>query len=218
VTEVQIVDPRVEDYMRRLAARYDEPVLLEMEQAAGDRGFPIVGRLVGAMLEILARSVGARRVFEMGSGFGYSGYWFSRAVGPDGEVHLTDGNPDHERAATDYLTRAGLAGPVRFHVGDAIEELGNVDGTFDVVFNDIDKQDYPRAWEVARDRVRVGGLYICDNVIQAGGSNAATREDEGHAGWAEAIDAHNRAVATDESFLSMMIPIRDGDLVALRIA
>ena len=70
-------------------------------------------------VEVLARSVGARRVIELGSGFGYSAYWFSRAVGPDGEVHLTDGDPANERKALDYLGRAGSGEPVRWHVGDA---------------------------------------------------------------------------------------------------
>jgi predicted O-methyltransferase YrrM len=214
---MNIVDPKVEEYMRDLASRLDEPVLLEMEREGEERDFPIVGRLVGATLEILARAVGAKRVFELGSGFGYSAYWFSRAVGPKGEVHLTDGNPDFEKKAMDYLTRAGLAEPVIFHVGDAIEELDSVEGEFDVIFNDIDKQDYPRAWEAARDRIRVGGLYICDNVIQAGGSNAATGEDGPHPGWARAIDRHNRAVAADDRYLGTLLPIRDGDLVAIRI-
>ena len=215
---MDVADHRVEEYMRGLVARYDEDVLLDMEREGSERDFPIVGRLVGVTLELLARSVCARRVFELGSGFGYSAYWFSRAVGPEGEVHLTDGNPDFEGAAMDYLGRAGLAGPIRFHVGDALEEFSKVDGDFDVVFNDIDKHDYPRAWEVARDRVRVGGLYVCDNAIQAGGSNAVTGQEGRHDGWAQAIDRHNRAVAADERYVSTLLPIRDGDLVALRIA
>src|ERR671935_1592155 len=124
---MDIVDPRVEDYMRSLLERYDEPVLLEMEAEGKEHGFPIIGRLVGVAVELLTRSVGARRVFELGSGFGYSAYWFSRAVGPEGEVHLTDGNPDFEKAALDYLGRAGLAASIRFHVGDGLEEMAKVD-------------------------------------------------------------------------------------------
>ena len=81
---MDIVDPRVEDYMRSLLTRYDEPVLLEMEAEGKESGFPIIGRLVGVTVELLARSVGAERVFELGSGFGYSAYWFSKALGPAG--------------------------------------------------------------------------------------------------------------------------------------
>ncbi|MER3437572.1 MAG: O-methyltransferase, partial [Chloroflexota bacterium] len=93
--------------MRGLASRHDEPILLEMERLAKERSFPIVGRLVGELLEILALSIGARTVFEMGSGFGYSAYWFSRAVGPSGRVICTDGDPVNRAQAEDFLTRAG---------------------------------------------------------------------------------------------------------------
>src|SRR5919198_1741392 len=113
---MEITNPKIEDYIRGLLARYDEPVLLEMEKEGKERGFPIVGRMVGVVLEMLARSIGAGRVVELGSGYGYSGYWFSRAVGPDGELHLTDGDPDNETKARGYLTRAGLWDPVTFHV------------------------------------------------------------------------------------------------------
>src|SRR5690242_5669346 len=144
---MDIVDPRIEDYMRTLQARHDEPVLLEMEQEAKDKGFPIIGRLCGVTVEVLARGIGAKRVFELGSGYGYSGYWFSRAVGPRGELHLTDGDPENERKALDYLGRAGLAEPVTYHVGDAVKSLQAIDGEFDIIYCDIDKWEYPHAWE-----------------------------------------------------------------------
>jgi predicted O-methyltransferase YrrM len=215
---MDIVDPRVEDYMRSLLGRYDEPVLLEMEAEGKERGFPIIGRLVGVTVELLARSVGSRRVFELGSGFGYSAYWFSRAVGPGGEVHCTDGDPDNEPKALDYLTRAGLAELVRWHVGDAVTNLSGVDGDFDVIYNDIDKQGYPEAWRAAAERVRIGGLYVCDNVLWSG-QVAEPRGDHGRDRiTTAAIREHNRLVADDERFVSSIVPTRDGVFVALRVA
>ena len=74
---MDIVNPQVEAYMRGLLARHDEPMLLEMETEAQVNGLPIIGRLVGVTVEVLARSIGAKRVFEFGSGYGYSAYWFS---------------------------------------------------------------------------------------------------------------------------------------------
>src|SRR6266571_6485229 len=112
---MDIVDPRIDAYMRDRLDRFDEPVLLQMESEAEERGFPIVGRNVGVTLEVLARSLGAKRVIELGSGFGYSGYWFSRAVGAGGELHLTDGDPENEKKARDYLERARSFEPVTFH-------------------------------------------------------------------------------------------------------
>src|SRR5512144_3197785 len=99
---MDIVNPEVEAYMRTLLARYDEEVLLEMGREGAERGFPIIERLVGVTVELLARSIGARRVFELGSGFGYSAYWFARAVGGGGEVHCTDGDADNVDAGKRY--------------------------------------------------------------------------------------------------------------------
>ncbi len=209
---MDIVDPRVETYVRSLLDRHDEPVLLEMEAEARSRGFPIVGRIVGTTLEILARTIEARRAMELGSGFGYSAYWFSRAVGPGGELHLTDGDPENETKALDYLGRAGLAEPVRFHVGDAVTSLRAVEGEFDVIYNDIDKEGYPDAWRAARDRVRVGGLYLCDNVLWYGRVTGIEPDDR-----TPAILEHNVMIADDERYLSVIDPVRDGVMLALRV-
>jgi predicted O-methyltransferase YrrM len=215
---VDIVNPQVEEYMRSLAARHDEPVLLEMEAEAKERDFPIVGRLVGVTLEILARGIGARRVFEMGSGYGYSAYWFSRAVGPEGELHLTDNDPENEMKAFAYLERVNLDLPLRFHVGEALEALSLAPGEFDIVYCDIDKGNYPDAWKLARDRIRVGGLYICDNVLWSGRVAQEKVEDDVRPGWTEAIREHNRLIAEDERYLSSIVPTRDGVMVALRLS
>lgn len=203
--------------MRSLLTRYDEPVLLEMEAEGKERGFPIIGRLVGVTVELLARSVGAKRVFELGSGFGYSAYWFARAVGPSGEVHGTDGDPANEPKALDYLSRAGLAEPIRWHVGDAVTHLGAAPGEFDVVYNDIDKDGYPAAWMAARERIRVGGLYVCDNVLWSGRVAVQDRDDPRPV-YTHAILEHNRMVAEDDRFISSIVPTRDGVFVALRVA
>lgn len=203
--------------MRSLLRRYDEPVLLEMEAEGKERGFPIIGRLVGVTVELLARSVGAKRVFELGSGFGYSAYWFARAVGPSGEVHGTDGDPANEPKALDYLSRAGLAEPIRWHVGDAVTHLGAAPGEFDVVYNDIDKDGYPAAWMAARERIRVGGLYVCDNVLWSGRVAVQDRDDPRPV-YTQAILEHNRLIAEDDRFISSIVPTRDGVFVALRVA
>ena len=215
---MDIVHPAIERYMAELAESDDEPVLLEMERLAADEGFPIVGRLCGRYLEVLARSIGARRIFEMGSGFGYSAYWFSRATGPDGEIHLTDTEPDNERRALDFLRRAGLDAPIRYHVGDAFDALEQEGGLFDVVYVDIDKVDYLRAWEAGRERVRVGGYYVCDNMLWSGRVTAELDEPDDRPEWTEAIVATNRAIAGDERFRETINPTRDGVVAALRIA
>lgn len=215
---MDIVSPEVEAYVARLLDRHTEPVLAEMEAEGARRGFPIVGRYVGVTLELLARSIGAQRMIELGSGFGYSAYWFARAVGDRGEVHCTDGDPENARKAMDYLSRAGLSSPVVYHVGEAVGILRDeVEGTFDLVYCDIDKGGYPDAWRAARDRIRLGGLYVCDNVLWYGRVADAEVEDD-RPELTEAIREHNRLVAEDDRYLSSVLPIRDGVMVAMRLA
>jgi caffeoyl-CoA O-methyltransferase len=211
------MDDAVEQYLTNLAeVEHDDPVLRDMEARADEHGFPIVGRATGRYLELAARAVGARRVMELGSGYGYSAYWFARAVGADGSIVCTDGDPDNAALAQTYLTAAGVWDRVRYRVGDALEGFAQEDGEFDVVYNDVDKWGYPDCWRAARDRVRVGGLYLCDNVIWSG--HVATGTDrEGLEGWTAAIVEHNRLVAEDDRYVASIVPIRDGVMTALRV-
>src|SRR5579885_186886 len=88
---IPINHPRIVKYLNGLAAKYDARVLKDMESYGHKRGFPIIDRLCGAMLHLLALSIGAKKIFELGSGFGYSAYWFSKAAGSKGKVWCTDG-------------------------------------------------------------------------------------------------------------------------------
>jgi caffeoyl-CoA O-methyltransferase len=211
----ELTAPAVEEYIQSLLSRYDEPVLLEMEREGRERNFPIVGRMVGVVLELLARSIGATTVYELGSGYGYSAYWFARAVGPDGQVYCTDGDPENAHKAESYLSRAGLWDRVEFHVGDAVTELNETEGHYDIVYCDIDKHGYPEAWQASRDRIRPGGLWICDNTLSWGGHFVPTRDGK-HRDWVEGVHAMNEAVTNDPEFIGTILPIRAGVLVARR--
>lgn len=212
------MDGKVDAYMTGLAqAEHHDPVLAAMEARAHEHGFPIVGRATGRFLELMARSVGARRVLELGSGYGYSAYWFARAVGPEGEVICTDGDPANAALAEQYLREAGLWGRVRYRVGDALSGLAAEPGEFDVIYCDVDKPGYPDCWAAARHRIRVGGLWLCDNVIWSG--HVATGTDrEGLPGWTAPIQQHNQMVADDVAYVGSVVPIRDGVMAALRVA
>ncbi|MBI3180274.1 MAG: class I SAM-dependent methyltransferase, partial [Deltaproteobacteria bacterium] len=151
--ERNIVHPEVESYLETLLPQA-EPVRAHMERIAEERDFPIVGPLVGRLLFVLARGIGARRVFELGSGFGYSAFWFAQAVGPQGRVFCTDRSDKHAAEAKDLLARAGLAARVEFHTGDALEVFAEQPGPFDIVFCDIDKEGYPEVPRAAIPKLR----------------------------------------------------------------
>ena len=210
------MDDDVEAYLTKLAeSEHTDPVLVDMERRAEEHGFPIVGRATGRYLELAARSIGARRVMELGSGYGYSAYWFAQAVGASGEVICTDGSAENAARRAVPHPR-GRVGRIRFRVGDAVGGLAEQSGEFDVIYCDIDKHGYPDAWQAARERIRVGGLWLCDNVLWNG--YVATGTDrEGLPGSTAAIREHNALVAEDDRYVGSIVPIRDGVMAALRI-
>jgi caffeoyl-CoA O-methyltransferase len=230
IRSTDVSDPllprEVDGYLTDLArAQVRDAVLDDMERRADEHGFPIVGRAVGRFLELQARAIGARRVVELGSGYGYSGYFFARAVravvgdgGEAGEVVCTDVDPDRARLAESYLRRAGLWDQVRFQVGDALETLATVDGDLDVVFCDLPKDRYPEAWRAAAERLRVGGLFLCDNTLWDGRVAGLPVEPVPSRDAVTAdVVAMTRSVLDDERFVTSLVPIRDGVLVALRV-
>lgn len=216
-----LLDPRVTDYLRSLLPSAD-PVRAEMETMGAERRFPIIGPIVGNLCALAARAVGARRVFEMGSGFGYSTLWFASAVGPAGLVVHTEGSEENSRLAREFLSRAGLADRVRFEVGDAREilraemERAGSAGSWDVVFNDIDKEQYPDALPLARRALRPGGVLLCDNmlwfgkVLPAPGAGAPDDETRG-------ILELTRLLREAPDFQTTLVPIRDGVTISLRL-
>jgi caffeoyl-CoA O-methyltransferase len=191
----------------------EEKVRRAMERVAAERDFPIVGPQVGRLLELLARAVGARRVLELGSGFGYSALWFARAVGSGGEVVLTEGSPERAAEAAAFLEQAGLAGRVRLVVGDALAAARRETGPFDVVFNDVDKHGYPDAFEAARPLLRPGGLFVSDNMLWRGQVLDPAASDPATAGVLELT----RRLHDDPDLLTVLLPLRDGVTVSLRL-
>ena len=204
-----IVDETIEEYLHGLQKSRD-PVLIEMEERAEKQGFPIIGPLVGRLCKQLAMSINARDVFELGSGFGYSTWWFAHAVGEGGRVVHTDGDAKKSADAKGYLKQAGLEPRVHFEVGDAIAILKKYPGPFDVVFCDIDKHGYPEALELMRSRVRVGGYIITDNTLWSGRVTQPAAKQN--------ADKYNQTAFTAPDLLTTIVPLRDGVAVSLKIA
>ncbi|MGR8999524.1 MAG: O-methyltransferase [Gammaproteobacteria bacterium] len=209
------VNPAIEDYMRSMLNHTDHPALIEMEALAQNNNFPIVGRLVGVFLETMAKTVNAQRVFEFGSGYGYSAYWFAKAVGPTGQVICSEADMLNKEKAEQYLGSAGLWDRIDFQAGMAQDIFVQTEGSFDICYNDVDKGDYPEIWLMAKDRVRPGGLYIADNVLWRGRVAMEHYEDM-FQGWTEAIIEHNQLIFNDPDFDTFINPTRDGVIVARR--
>jgi len=209
-----IIEADTEKYLYSLLPRRDATTR-EMESYAAKHRVPIIGPACGRLLYQLARLVRARRVFEMGSAIGYSTLWLARAVGARGTVYYTDSDTENARRARSYLRRAGLLGRVRFLVGDALGQLRATRGKFDLIFNDVSKTQYPEVFRLAVPRLRVGGLFITDNVLWSGrvARPAAAGDAE-----TRAIQKFNRLIYSSPKLLTTILPLRDGFAVCERIA
>ena len=209
------------DIVSRTVAKYLEQgvpargaVLTAMEREGRRRDIPIVGPQVGRLLAARAAATNARRVFELGSAIGYSTLWLCLGAHPKARVHYTDRSEAFAEEARVYLDRAGFADRVKFHVmDDAVDALAVVPGEFDLIFNDIDKEGYPRAFRAAIPRLRPGGVYVADNCLWSGrvtdgrAKDAATR----------ALREHNRMALEDDRLVGSILPLRDGVFVGTRI-
>jgi predicted O-methyltransferase YrrM len=199
------------DYMLDLTPERD-PVVTEMEAIARERGFPIVGPLVGRILYQLTHITEASRIIELGSGFGYSTIWFARALPEDGEVIYTDMSQENYRMADDFFRRTGCADRIRMVSGNAIEILEKQEGEFDIVFNDIDKHQYPNVIPVALPKLRRGGLLITDNIFWDGRVVDGETDPD-----TSGVREYTRAVYENPSLFTTIVPVRDGISISLKV-
>lgn len=201
----------VDDYLYSMLPKRDS-VLAEMEDYASQHKIPIVGPAVAAVLQQLALMISARTVFELGSAIGYSTIWWAHAVGEQGKVIYTDGDPKNAERARGYFSRAGVSKQIKLYTGDALEVLSEQKQEYDIIFNDVDKEDYPRVLRLVAPHLRKGGLFITDNVLWSG----RVAEKEPKDPQTKAILEFNRKLYDSKEFYTTILPIRDGLAVALK--
>ena len=206
-----ITAPAVEDYLYSVLPPRDA-VLSEMEDQAAKRNIPIVGPAVGRVLYQLAIMINAKNIFELGSAIGYSTIWWARAVADGGRVTYTDGDRKKADEARGYFERAGVSGKINVKVGDALEFLSEEKTEYDVIFNDIDKEDYPRVIKLALPRLRKGGLFVTDNVLWSG----KVAQKELAEASTKAIVEFNQMLYRSKDLFTTILPIRDGVAVAVK--
>ena len=205
-----ITVPEVENYLYEMLPPRDEG-LAEMEVDAAKNDVAIVGPAVARVLYQLAKIKGAKKVFEMGSAIGYSTIWWARAVGEGGLVVYTDGDPKRAEKARRYFDRAGVTQRIKVRVGDALEFLSEEKEQYDIIFNDVDKIDYPRVFRLALLRLKSGGLFISDNVLWSGKVCKPNPDAQ-----TKAILEFNQLICRSQEVFTTILPIRDGVAVCVK--
>ena len=208
---MNITDPKINEYIKNGMTAEDE-VLIEMDNYAKENNFPIIGPMCGVLLRQLALAINAKNIFEMGSGYGYSAYWFAGGMPKDGKITCTEGSAKNKELAMGYLKRGGYDSMVDFHVGKAQDIIKKYDGPFDIILNDVDKEQYPECFDLAIPRLRKGGLFITDNVLWSG-----QIFDENPEETTLGVLEFNKKLFGSKDILSSIIPIRDGLGLAVKL-
>ena len=208
-----LISENVQKYQDRFVP--DRPAeMLTMEAYAKEHRFPIIGPASGHFCYQIARMIGAQRIFEMGSGYGYSTAWFAKAVRDNGGgvVHHVVWDNDLSSRARKHLTNLGYNDLIEYHVNEAIQELKATIGPFDLIFNDIDKEAYPESLPIIQEKLRSGGVLIIDNMLWSGRIFDQRDQDS----TTEGIRKFVKRVTHDTDWIANLIPVRDGLVVAYK--
>jgi len=207
-------------YLREVVGG-DEGALAGIMDRAVSAGIPsiAVSADVGRLLMLVAKMTGVERALELGTLAGYSGTWIARGMRDGGRLFTVEPEAKHADFAARTFEENGVADRVSIMRTTALEAIASLhrehgDGSFDLIFADAIKREYPDYWRACRSMIRRGGVFIADNALGSG-SWWIDEPGEQRAEWAGA-DALNRMVCADEEFDAAIVPIREGVLIARR--
>jgi len=211
--DTELISPHVSKYLDSLVPPREHE-MQAMEEVAAKTNFPIIGPASGYLCYLVARMIRAKRIFELGSGYGYSTAWFAKAVKENGggEVFHVVWDADLSKRARRHMSALGFEGLVTFREGEAVQTLRETEGPFDLVFNDIDKEGYPASLEVIESKLRPGGVLIIDNMLWHGRIFDAADKSPA----TEGVREFTRRVTRDPNWIAGLLPVRDGLIVAMK--
>lgn len=206
-----IVPKEIEEYTARYATP-ESAVFAELVKATyarTDAPMMQVGKIEGAFLRLLASALRAKRVLEVGTFTGYSALCFAEALPDDGRVITCDIDPKNTLIAREYWEKSPHGKKIELKLGPASETIPTLAGEFDLAFIDADKENYPVYWDLIAPKIRPGGMVVIDNVLWGGSVLDAKPDAE-----TRAIIAASKKAAEDPRFLTTMLSVRDGMLLA----
>jgi caffeoyl-CoA O-methyltransferase len=201
-----LVDEKLEDYAEGHTTP-PEALLAELaEETKATMATPqmLTGPIEGRFLELLVAGTGAKRVLEIGTFTGYSALSMAAALPPDGRIDTLDIEPKHAEVAQRYFDRSPHGDKITLHLGPGLETIGTLDGEFDFVFIDADKENYDAYFEAVLPRLSEGGLIAIDNTLWSG--RVLDPPDE----TTNLIAALNDKLAADDRVVVVQLTVRDG--------
>lgn len=204
---MNFLDENLEAYVQQHSEQ--EPELLQ--QLARETHLKILqprmlsGAYQGRLLALLTKLISPKQILEIGTYTGYSALCMAEGLNPNGRIDTIDINEELMDIQRRYFDTAGFGKQITQHLGNAAEIIPSIKGTFDLVFIDADKEQYPRYFDLVVDRVRSGGLIIADNVLWSG-KVVNTAKDEA----TKALQVFNKKVTEDPRVETVLLPVRDG--------
>lgn len=173
------------------------------------------GHLQGQFLSLLSKLQRPKAILEIGTFTGYSAICLAQGLQEGGVLHTIEADPELEHIIRKYIALAGLEDKVRLHIADATKVVSSLAGPFDLVFIDAGKQEYGLYYDLVIDKVNPGGLIIADNVLWSGKVlDSSRREQDEDAAF---LHQFSEKVQLDERVENVMIPLRDGLLIARKL-
>ncbi len=172
------------------------------------------GHFQGRVLSMLSHTIRPRRVLEIGTYTGYSALCFAEGLIEDGKVITIDVNEELEDLVREYISKSGMENKIEYHIADATQLIPELDDEFDIVFIDADKKNYCNYYDLVFDKVKKGGYIIADNVLWSG---KVLEEYDSLDRETKIIMDYNRKVHEDARVQEVLLPIRDGLMVARKL-
>jgi predicted O-methyltransferase YrrM len=169
------------------------------------------GHLQGRFLSMIAKLMRPNRILEIGTFTGYSALCLTEGLSEEGILYALEANDELENMIRDYIQKSGFADKIRLYIGDALTIIPDLDETFDLVFMDAAKRDYPNYYDMVIDKVRSGGLIIADNILWSGKVVAEKKDTD-----TIIIDHFNKKLLADDRVECLLLPLRDGLMMALK--
>jgi len=199
---MEILDPRIEEYVESQTSPHEEllaELSTETRRDLGSEGM-LTGPVAGRFLELLVWGVQPRRALEIGTFSGHSALSIAAGLPDGGHLDTLELDPERAAVAQRYFDRSPYGSRITLHLGPALESLGKLEGDFDFVFIDADKEGYVDYYEAVLPRLSERGLIVADNTLWSG----RVLDGEGP------IVAFNDHVARDARTVQVLLSVRDG--------